>query len=114
MVIGLITAIHVIVCLFLIGVVLLQHGKSADIAAAFGGMGSQTAFGPRTAASALSKATTWAAIIFMITSFTLAIMATRRSGLSGSVLEGTKSQPVQTAPAQQKPAPEPQPMTPNR
>ena len=117
----LITAIHVIVCLFLIGVVLLQSGKSADIAAAFGGMGSQTAFGPRGAATVLTRATTWAAIIFMITSFTLAIVASRRSGTtrgSGSVLSGEPAQkqsaPAQQTPAQQKPAPEPQPVTPNR
>ncbi|HYE24277.1 MAG TPA: preprotein translocase subunit SecG [Clostridia bacterium] len=114
MIIVLITIIHVIVCLFLIGVVLLQSGKSADIAAAFGGMGSQTAFGPRSAANALSKATAWAAAIFMVTSLALAIMATRNSGNTGSVLDGTKSAPTQQAPAQQAPAPEPQPMTPNR
>ena len=66
-----------IVCFFLIIVVLLQSGKSGDIAAAFGGMGSQTAFGPRGAATALSKATTWSTIIFMITSITLSIMASR-------------------------------------
>jgi len=57
----LITIIHVIVCLFLIAVVLLQSGKSGDLAAAFGGQGSQTAFGPRGAASVLSRATTWSA-----------------------------------------------------
>src|SRR5436190_18763965 len=51
----LITVIHIIVCFFIIIVVLLQSGKSGDVAAAFGGMGSQTAFGPRGAASALSK-----------------------------------------------------------
>lgn len=95
----LITIIHVIVCIFLIAVVLLQHGKSADVAAAFGGMGSQTAFGPRSAANALSKATTWAAIVFMLTSFTLAIISTRSSGAGGSVLDGTKSTPVKSAPA---------------
>lgn len=95
----LITIVHIIVCLFLIGVVLLQSGKSADIAAAFGGMGSQTAFGPRSAANALTKATTWAAIIFMLTSFTLAIVASRRGGGTGSVLEGTQSAPAQSAPA---------------
>jgi len=118
----LVTILHIIVCLFLIAVVLLQSGKSADIAAAFGGMGSQTAFGPRSAANALTKATTWAAIIFMVTSFTLAIVASRRSAGSGSVLEGTKAAPVQqqqqqpqqSAPAAQPPAPEPQPMTPSR
>ena len=96
----LITIVHVIVCLFLIAVVLLQSGKSADIAAAFGGQGSQTAFGPRSAANALTKATTWAAIIFMLTSFTLAIMSTKRAGLGGSVLTGTPA-------TQQAPAPTP-------
>ncbi len=94
--ITLITVVHVIVCLFLIAVVLLQSGKSADIAAAFGGMGSQTAFGPRSAANALTKATTWAAVIFMLTSFTLAIMASKTTAGSGSVLGDT---PTKQAPA---------------
>lgn len=107
----LITIVHVIVCFFLIIVVLLQSGKSGDIAAAFGGMGSQTAFGPRGAATALSKATTWSAIIFMVTSITLSILATRGGSGSNSVLEGikpgaTKTQPA--APAPQPPAPAPQ------
>jgi preprotein translocase subunit SecG len=99
--IGLITVVHIVVCLFLIGVVLLQSGKSADIAAAFGGMGSQTAFGPRSAANALTKATTWAAIIFMLTSFTLAIAASRSSGGvgGGSVLDNT---PTKQVPAKTK------------
>ena len=92
----LITVIHVIVCLFLIAVVLLQSGKSGDIAAAFGGQGSQTAFGPRGAASALSRATTWSAIIFMVTSITLSIYASRRGGPS-SVLSGTKTSQSQPA-----------------
>ncbi len=112
----LITVLHILVCIFLIAVVLLQSGKSADIAAAFGGMGSQTAFGTRTAATVLSKATTWAAVIFMLTSITLSVFASRRSTSSGSVLSGTTtSAPAKSAPAPvQKPAPEPQPMTPNR
>jgi len=98
----LITVIHVIVCFFLIAVVLLQSGKSGDLAAAFGGQGSQTAFGPRGAATALSKATTWSAIIFMVTSITLSVVASRRSGPK-SVLQGlspsqTKSQPAKPAP----------------
>jgi preprotein translocase subunit SecG len=92
----LVTAIHVIVCFFLIVVVLLQSGKSADIAATFGGMGSQTAFGPRGAATVLSKATTAAAILFMITSITLSIVASKRSGPS-SILEGVQQQ-QQTTP----------------
>jgi preprotein translocase subunit SecG len=94
--IALLTVLHVIVCLFLIAVVLLQSGKSADIAAAFGGMGSQTAFGPRSAANALTKATTLAAILFMLLSFSLAILTTRNSGGSGnSVLDKT---PTSNAP----------------
>jgi preprotein translocase subunit SecG len=100
----LITVIHILVCFFIIMVVLLQSGKSGDISAAFGGQGSQTAFGPRGAASALEKATTWSAILFMITSITLSIYTTRRGGPT-SVLQGVKSQPVKTQPAPaQKPA----------
>ena len=98
----LITVIHVIVCLFLIAVVLLQSGKSGDLAAAFGGQGSQTAFGPRGAASVLSRATTWSAIIFMLTSITLSIFAARKSGptsvFSGVKAPQTKSQPAPVAP----------------
>jgi len=82
MLIAFITLIHVIVCLVLIVVVLLQHGKSADIAATFGGMGSQTAFGPRGTATAFSRLTTWCAIIFMITSMSLTYFASRRGGSS--------------------------------
>jgi preprotein translocase subunit SecG len=93
------TFIHVIVCLFLIVVVLLQSGKAADLAGAFGGMGSQTAFGPRGSATLLSKATTLAAAIFMITSLTLAILATKGAASSGSVLERQKAS-TKSAPAQ--------------
>ncbi len=88
--------IHVIVCLVLIGVVLLQQGKSADLAGAFGGQGSQTAFGPRGAANLLTKVTTWAAIIFMFTSIGLTVLIQRSSG-GRSVFSGIKT-PV-TAPA---------------
>jgi len=106
----LITIVHVIVCLFLIAVVLLQSGKSGDLAAAFGGQGSQTAFGPRGAATALSKATTWSAVMFMITSIVLSIYASRRTGppsvLSNQKAGQTQSQP---APAQQAPAQTPAP-----
>src|SRR3984957_7537703 len=95
----LITFIHVVVCLFLIVVVLLQSGKAADLAGAFGGMGSQTAFGPRGSATLLSKATTLAAAIFMVTSLSLAILATRGAASSGSVLERVKAPANKTAPA---------------
>jgi len=86
----LITVLHVLVCLFLIIVVLLQSGQSGDIAAAFGGMGSQTAFGPRGAATVLTKATTWCAVIFMLTSITLSVTAS----------QPTKTQPAKPAPQQ--------------
>jgi preprotein translocase subunit SecG len=92
-----VVVLHVIVCLFLIGVVLLQQGRSADLAGAFGGQGSQTAFGPRAAANVLTRMTTWSAVIFMITSLTLTVLYVR-SNRSHSVLEGIKSAPV-SAPA---------------
>jgi preprotein translocase subunit SecG len=100
----LLTVVHIGVCFFLIIVVLLQSGKSGDIAAAFGGQGSQTAFGPRGAATALSRATTWSAIIFMLTSISLSILAQRRAG-TGSVLEGLKPTSSNTKPVTPAPAP---------
>jgi preprotein translocase subunit SecG len=99
--------VHVLVCIFLVVVVLLQSGKAADLAGAFGGMGSQTAFGPRGSATLLSKATTISFIVFIVTSMSLSILATRQAGLGASVLEEqSKPAPVKTAPApaQQKPA----------
>ncbi|HYI92573.1 MAG TPA: preprotein translocase subunit SecG [Bryobacteraceae bacterium] len=97
----LLTIIHVLVCVFLVIVVLLQSGKAADLAGAFGGMGSQTAFGPRGAATVLSKATTIAAGLFMVTSLTLAILATKNAGTGSSVLErqSNKSTTQKSAPA---------------
>ena len=82
------TIVHVIVAMFLIVVVLLQTGKRADLAGAFGGGGSQTAFGARGAVSILSKATTLAAVLFMVTSMSLAVLSSRTtSGTGGSVLD---------------------------
>jgi len=97
----LILLIHIVVCIFLIIVVLLQSGKAADLAGAFGGMGSQTTFGPRGSASLLSRATTISAVLFMITSLSLSILATRNAGLGTTVLEGTPAgkSPVKGAPA---------------
>jgi preprotein translocase subunit SecG len=94
----LVTIIHVLVCVFLIIVVLLQSGKAADLAGAFGGMGSQTAFGPRGSATLLSKATTISAILFMCTSLALSVLATRNSGASATVLE-RKTPAKQSLPA---------------
>lgn len=109
----LITIIHIIVCLFLIAVVLLQSGKSGDLAAAFGGQGSQTAFGPRGAASVLSKATTWSAIIFMLTSITLSIFAARKTGPT-SVLSGVKTSQTKSQPTTQPTTPTPAPAAPQK
>jgi preprotein translocase subunit SecG len=85
-----VVVLHVIVSLFLIGVVLLQQGRSADLAGAFGGQGSQTAFGPRAAANVLTRLTTWSAVIFMLTSLSLTVLFVR-SGRSHSVLDDTKT-----------------------
>ena len=83
----LLTIIHVLVCFFLVVVVLLQSGKAADLAGAFGGMGSQTVFGPRGSATVLSKATTIAAALFMVTSLTLSILSTRAGKASPAIFQ---------------------------
>src|SRR5271155_3289716 len=121
----LLVTLHVLVCFVLVLVIMLQSGNAADLAGAFGGAGSQTAFGPRGAATFLSKATTWCAIVFMLTSLTLSIKRTPTDQLgTRSILEQTqKSGTVPTpakpahaptqhpapAPAQQQPAPAPNP-----
>jgi len=92
----LLVVVHIIVCLFLVGVVLLQQGKSADLAGAFGGQGSQTAFGPRGAANLLTRLTTWGAVIFMLLSLTLTILLARSTGATHSVLYGTQTQQQST------------------
>src|SRR6202050_4620104 len=81
------TVADVIACLFLIVVVLLRSGKAADLAGAFGGMGSQTVFGPRGSATMLSRATAAAAALFMLTSLTLSIMAMRAGSMDGGLLD---------------------------
>ncbi len=91
----LLTSLHILVCFILIMVVLLQSGKAADLAGAFGGGGSQTALGSRGAATLLTKATTGAAVLFMITSLSLAILSSRGSR---SVLDQNPPAPVE-APA---------------
>jgi preprotein translocase subunit SecG len=108
MLIFLVTVVHIVVCLFLIVVVLLQSGKAGDISAAFGGQGSQAAFGPRGAATALSKATTVSAVLFMLTSITLSINAIKHGGPK-SVLQGLKSGSVKTQPAAPPAKPSPPP-----
>ena len=101
----LLTIVHVAVCLFLIVVVLLQSGKAADLAGAFGGMGSQTTFGPRGSATVLSKATTISAALFMLTSLFLSVLTTRSAGASQSVLPAVKPPTTKAAPAKPGAAP---------
>jgi len=103
----LITILHVLVCLALIGIVLLQAGKGADIGAAFGAGSSQTMFGTRGAATFLQKATVGAAVTFMVTSLALTYIANRSK--SASVLKGG-ARPAPTAPA--TPAPTGAPVAP--
>jgi preprotein translocase subunit SecG len=92
-------AIHIIVSLLLVIVVLLQSGKAADLAGAFGGMGSQSTFGPRGAATLLSKMTTTLAVLFMVTSLALYIIAYQHSG-PATVVEGVEAgKPAQTTTA---------------
>jgi preprotein translocase subunit SecG len=81
--------LHVIVCFVLIIVIMLQSGNAADLAGAFGGAGSQTAFGPRGAATFLSRSTTWCAIVFMMTSLTLSFKRSTPETSTGSILEQT-------------------------
>jgi preprotein translocase subunit SecG len=97
----LLVVLYVVVCLFLIAVVLLQTGKRADLAGAFGGGGSQTAFGTRGAATFLSRMTTVFAALFMVLSLVLSIWSSGGRGRSGSVLDEV---PVSSAPAAMDPA----------
>ncbi len=96
--------LHVLVSVVLILVVLLQTGKRADLAGAFGGGGSQTAFGPRGASNFFSKLTTISAVLFMLTSLGLAILSTQATGRSRSVLDELDSAATAPAPIEQ-PAP---------
>jgi preprotein translocase subunit SecG len=91
----LVITVHILACLFLIGVVLLQQGKGQDLASAFGGGGTQTAFGPRGSATVLSRATTILAGVFMVTSLALSVIRTGGS----SVLDRVPSAIATPAPA---------------
>ena len=94
---SLLTVIHIMICMVLIVAVLLQSGKAADLAGAFGGAGSQSAFGPRGATTLLTKMTTICAVLFMFTSLGLWIISGRQS--SGSVLSGEQAPPIKDQPA---------------
>jgi preprotein translocase subunit SecG len=108
--------LHVIICGLLIMVIMLQSGEAADLAGAFGGAGSQTAFGPRGAATFLSKATTWCAIMFMLTSMALTMHQNSTVASTGSsVLQQfskTSKQPAPAVPAPTAPASAPAPAAP--
>ena len=101
-----VVGLHVVACLFLIGVVLLQQGKNQDLASAFGGGGTQTAFGPRGSANVLSRATTILAGVFMITSLALSMLRPRSSTFldqvqtpAGSPAPSASALPAPAAPA---------------
>ena len=108
--------LHVVICALLIAVIMLQSGEAADLAGAFGGAGSQTAFGPRGAATFLSKATTWCAIMFMLTSMALTMHQNSTVASTGSsVLQQfskTPKQPAPAAPTPTAPASAPAPAAP--
>ena len=89
--------VHVIACLFLIAVVLLQQGKNQDLASAFGGGGTQTAFGPRGSANVLSRATTILAGVFMVTSLVLSMLRPGGSSLLDRVQTPPPSSPAPAA-----------------
>ena len=112
----LLSSFFVLNCLVLIIVVLLQSGKAADLAGAFGGAGSQTAFGPRGAATVLSQATTWCAVMFMVCAMALALHSDRAVGPGSSVIydanKPAKKATTPAAPAATPPAPATTPAAP--
>jgi preprotein translocase subunit SecG len=95
------TMLHIVVSIFMIAVVLLQSGKGAEMGASFGSSGSQSVFGAGGGSTFLSKMTTGAAVIFMLTSLTLAYLSGQPN--SSSIMS-SKSKPAAAAPAQQAPA----------
>ena len=103
----LLTSFFVLNCLVLIIVVLLQSGKAADLAGAFGGAGSQTAFGPRGAATVLSQATTWCAVMFMVCALALVVRVDRGVEQGGSILQQFSKPATKTPAPATTPAPAP-------
>jgi preprotein translocase subunit SecG len=115
----LLVTLHVVICGLLIIVIMLQSGEAADLAGAFGGAGSQTAFGPRGAATFLSKATTWCAIMFMLTSMALTMHVDKAVASTGSSVLQQFSKPAKPAapatpvvPSPSAPASTPAPVAP--
>ena len=102
-----IIVVHVLVALAIIGLVLLQHGKGADMGSGFGGGSSGSLFGATGSANFLSRATAVLATVFFLTSLGLAYLATNKPKTGGGVLDAVKSQPAEKAPekaVQDKPA----------
>jgi preprotein translocase subunit SecG len=99
-------------CLVLIIVVLLQSGKAADLAGAFGGAGSQTAFGPRGAANVLSTATTWCAIMFMLCAMAMVLRSEKAIGQGSSILQKVSQPAPKPAPSIPATTPATSPATP--
>ena len=97
------TVLHVMVCLVLVVVVLLQHGKGADIGAVFGGGASSTVFGSRGAGNFLTRLTTGAALLFMVTSLWLSYLA--NTGPSRSIFEDEKPPAASEAAPAEAPKP---------
>ena len=100
--------IYVLVCLFLILVVLLQQGKGADLAGAFGGGGTQTSFGPRTSTNVMHRLTTWSFVAFVVLSLALAVLTGKERS---SVMEGV-TPPAAAAAASEDASPQVGPETP--
>lgn len=96
--------LHIVACLFLIAVVLLQQGKGQDLASAFGGGGTQTAFGPRGSANVLSRATTILAAVFMVTSLALSLLRPHEASVLDRVPAAGASPSPAASPAQGLPA----------
>ncbi len=101
----LILVVHVLAALGVIGLVLLQHGKGADMGAAFGSGASGSLFGSTGSANFLSRTTAVLAAVFFMTSLGLAYMATHRPKASGGVMDAVKEQPQAPAPASSIPVP---------
>ena len=97
----LILVVDVIVALIIIGLVLLQHGKGADVGAAFGSGASGSLFGASGSANFLSRTTGILAAIFFLTTFVLAYLVTHKPRTSGGVMDTVKEQPAQQVPASQ-------------
>ena len=95
-----ILTVHIIAGVSVIGLVLLQHGKGADMGAAFGSGASGSLFGATGSANFLSRATAVLAAVFFLTSLGLSYLATARPRLSGSVMDSAPVQTVPAAPAQ--------------